>query len=486
LGEPYNEVWCAVEYYEASGQILNLLLQHQISFLESQQQGRNLLCHAILCHNSDAMDVLLNAGADVEFCLRTKKGHEFRPIHLAARMGCLRILKQVIFYGCEVDSRTETGDTALMLAAKSDQADCFLELIVSGADLGLVNNNGESAVHLVKRSVFGSSLADIFRQAITTGRKVCSSNLEVFSLLHFVAGIGNTELLQMILQHSTEDISKHDGLGLTPTMVAVKAGHTEVFRLLIDAGADISERSRDGQAVVSLLQNHACSSVRTRFEEILLDAVLSHKVTSYSEFRALHFAAHVGNLPAIVKLLEMGFPINSVDDSGHSPLMLAAREGHADACKILLQRGAHCGIINQRGEAAISLARKSTKCKAAEGVIFDYLAHSHVLLGEKLWKHTREGRGSPHMKVVQMLKSGLLTWGKSNRRNVVCKEAVAGPSPTFLKNRRKVNEAGDEMVFRVLTETGREIHFEASSASSLKLWVHGINLITKEATTGVW
>ncbi|KAJ6376698.1 hypothetical protein OIU76_025781 [Salix suchowensis] len=257
LGEPYNEVWCAVEYYEASGQILNLLLQHQISFLESRQQGRNLLCHAILCQNSEAMDVLLNAGADVEYRLRTKKGHEFRPIHLAARMGCLAILKQVIFYGCEVDSRTETGDTALMLAAKSDQADCFLELIVSGADLGLVNNNGESAVHLVKRSVFGSSLADIFRQAITTGRKVCSSNLEVFSLLHFVAGIGNTELLQMILQHSSEDLSKHDGLGLTPSMVAVKAGHTEVFRLLIDAGADISGRSK-GRSGIDVFRAEPC------------------------------------------------------------------------------------------------------------------------------------------------------------------------------------------------------------------------------------
>ncbi|KAJ6727766.1 ANKYRIN REPEAT-CONTAINING [Salix koriyanagi] len=182
----------------------------------------------------------------------------------------------------------------------------------------------------------------------------------------------------------------------------------------------------------------------------------------------------------------MRFPINSVDDSGNSPLMIAAREGHADACKILLQRGADCGIINPRGEAAISLARKSSKCKAAEGVIFDHLAHSHVLLGEDLSKHTREGRGSPHMKAVQMLKSGLLTWGKSTRRNVACKEAVAGPSPSFLKNRRKVNEAGDEMVFRVLTETGREIHFEASSASNLELWVHGINLITKQATSGVW
>ncbi|KAJ6966932.1 hypothetical protein NC652_004482 [Populus alba x Populus x berolinensis] len=243
----------------------------------------------------------------------------------------------------QVQIETETGDTALMLAAKADQAGYFLELIVSGAELDLVNNNGETAVQLAKRSVFGSSLADIFRQAITTGRKLESE-------------FGNTELLQMILQYSTEDIIKHDGLGLTPTMVSVKAGHTEAFRLLIDARADISEKSRDCQTVVSLLQNHAGSSLRNRFEEILLDTVLIHKVTCYSESRALHFAARVGNLPAIVQLLEMGFPINSVDDSGHSPLILSSREGHAYACKLLLQRGVACRIVNLRGETAISLA----------------------------------------------------------------------------------------------------------------------------------
>ncbi|XP_073263811.1 uncharacterized protein [Populus alba] len=190
----------------------------------------------------------------------------------------------------QVQIETETGDTALMLAAKADQAGYFPELIVSGAELDLVNNNGETALE---------------------------------------SEFGNTELLQMILQYSTEDIIKHDGLGLTPTMVSVKAGHTEAFRLLIDGRADISEKSRDCQPVVSLFQNR----------------------------RALHFAARVGNLPAIVQLLEMGFPINSVDDSGHSPLMLASREGHAYACKLLLQRGVDCRIVNLRGETAISLAR---------------------------------------------------------------------------------------------------------------------------------
>ncbi|KAK0587176.1 hypothetical protein LWI29_018702 [Acer saccharum] len=485
LGEPYNEVWCAVEYYDASGQILNLLLQHQISSLESQQQGRTLLCHAILCQNPDAVSLLLNAGADVEYPIRTKKGYESRPLHLAARVGCVPILKLLILHGCEINSRTETGDTALMLAAKADQAECFLELIISGADLGLVSDNGDSAMQLAKRSVFGSSLANIIRQAIITRKGVHSTNLEVFSVLHFVTGIGNSELLQMVLQHSTEDINTHDGLGLTPVLVATKSGHTEAFRLLINHGADISATSRDGQTVVSLLLDHAQVGVKSRLEEILLDALLARRLTGYSEFKALHFAARIGNLTAIGQLLKMGFDVNSVDENKYSPLMLAAKDGHTDACKILLQRGADCGSANFRGETALSLARKSSKCKAAEGVIFDYLARSHVLLGEELLKHTREGRGSPHAKVVQMLKSGSLTWGKSSRRTVVCKEAAVGPSASFIKNRRKANGyGGNAIIFRVLTETGREIHFEAGSIANLELWVHGINLIAKEVTCG--
>ncbi|CAK7357467.1 unnamed protein product [Dovyalis caffra] len=179
------------------------------------------------------MDVLFNAGADVEFYVRTKKGHEFRHIHLADRMGCLPILKQVVLYGCQVDSRIETGDTALMLAAKADQADASLSLLVQ-------------ELIWVSSTIMGRVQCNWQKKAIATGRKVCIFNLVVFSLLHFVAGIENTELLQIILQHSTEDISKHDGFGLTPTMFTIKAGHTEAFRLLIDAGADINERIRDG------------------------------------------------------------------------------------------------------------------------------------------------------------------------------------------------------------------------------------------------
>ncbi|XP_077248395.1 uncharacterized protein LOC143888009 isoform X2 [Tasmannia lanceolata] len=483
LGEPYNEAWCAVEYYEASGQILKLLLHHQPSFLETQHHGRTLLCHAIICQNSNALRVLLDSGANVEFPMKTQKGHESRPLHLATRLGCLPILKQLISHGCEVNARTETGETPLMLAAKADHSNCFLELVIAGADLGLVSTFGESAVQLAKRSVFGSSIDDILSQAIISRTSICSTNLDVFSPLHFVARIGNSALLQMILRQSNGDLNKQDVSGFTPIMVAAKAGHTEAFRLLVMAGADIGVKTQDGETVVSLLQ--ASATHRDRFEQILLDAVLANALTEPFPFRALHYAAQRGDLSGLVQLLKMGFSANSLDEDGYSPLMLAAREGHGDACKLLLlQGGADCGFVNGRGETALILARRSSRCKVAEGVILDHLARSHVLAGEELSKHTREGRGTPHMKVVRMLKSGLLSWGKSKRRNVVCKEAVPGAGASFRKNRRRDYEDGKGVTFRVVTVTGREVHFEAVSAAGLELWVRGVNLIAKEAAAG--
>lgn len=94
-------------------------VQLSIMKQEVQREGRTVLCHAILCQNHDAVVVLLDTGADVEFPMRTKKGDESHPLHMAARLGCVAILKQLISHGCQVDSRIEAGDTPLMIVAKS-------------------------------------------------------------------------------------------------------------------------------------------------------------------------------------------------------------------------------------------------------------------------------------------------------------------------------------------------------------------------------
>ncbi|KAL5058047.1 hypothetical protein RYX36_029651 [Vicia faba] len=76
----------------------------------------------------------------------------------------------------------------------------------------------------------------------------------------------------------------------------------------------------------------------------------------------------------------------------------------------------------------------------------DELARIVVLCGARVKKHTKCGKGLPHRKQLVMVgAAGILRWGKSNKRNVVCKGAEVGPNERFRWNRRKKFDV-DEVV----------------------------------------
>uniref|UniRef100_A0A0E0JZI3 Uncharacterized protein n=1 Tax=Oryza punctata TaxID=4537 RepID=A0A0E0JZI3_ORYPU len=481
LGEKYNAIWCAVEYYECNGEILKLLLDKAPWLLETPRKGRNLLCHAILCQNPNAVSVLLHAGANPRFpIMMTKGSHVSYPIHFAARLGHAPVLKQLMLDGAQINAQTSTGDTPLMVSARCGHSDCFLELIKFGADLGIVNNAGDTAIMLAKKSSFSSTTIDILSRALSSGGCITSSDITVFSPLHFFAASDSAEALLMMLHYSAADLNKPDGSGLTPVMVAAESGHADIFRLLVMAGADISVTSAGGKSVMSIIRSKA-PETRDRFEQILLQASLADTITGQPSFRPLHYAARIGDTSSLMQLLKMGHDPNTMDEDGYTPLMHAAGAGKLESCKALVSHGgADCGVANGRNETALSVARKSGRSnKATDEWLLDHLARAHVLAGEELMKHTRGGSGSPHRKTVRMMRSGVLTWGATRRRNVACREARAGPSLAFT---RKSSEATSrrQLILLVETVSGREIHFEATSASSVELWVRGINLIVQD------
>lgn len=483
LGEHYNAIWCAVEYYESSGEILKLLLDKAPWLLESPKKGRNLLCHAILCQNPNAVSLLLHCGANPRFPIMTVGGHVSCPMHLAARLGNAQVLKQLMVHGADVNAKTSTGDTPLMVSARAGHPDCFLELIKFGADLGIVNHEGDTAIMIAERISFHFSVVDIFMRTLNCGAGLVSSDMTLFSPLHFFARSGRAEPLLMMLHQSASDLNKLDGSGLTPVMVAAASGHVDIFRILVMAGADITIRNAEGKSLMSIIRQKS-SEIRDCFEQILLQASLTNTLTGQTSFRPLHYAARIGDKSSLLQLLKMGYDPNSLDEDDFTPLMHAAASGRLDSCKILVSHGgADYSLVNERNETALSLVRRSSRSsKATEEWLLDQLSRAHVLAGEELMKHTREGKGSPHQKTVRMTKSGVLTWGTSRRRNVICKEARFGPSTSFTKNRRSTDRSAQQLIFLVVTVTGREVHFEARCASSVEFWVRGINLIAKEST----
>lgn len=67
----------------------------------------------------------------------------------------------------------------------------------------------------------------------------------------------------------------------------------------------------------------------------------------------LHNAAAAANLPMIGRLLDLGVPIDAVDDHKHTPLHLATAEKKWAAAAMLLQRGADINAQDQDGDTVL-------------------------------------------------------------------------------------------------------------------------------------
>ncbi|XWS30477.1 hypothetical protein CRYUN_Cryun24cG0120900 [Craigia yunnanensis] len=481
LAEPYAISWCAVEYFEDSGAILRMLLQHLT--LETPHYGRTLLHHAILCGNAGAVKVLLSCGANGECPVKTMKT-EFRPIHMAVHLGLSATLQSLIDYSCDLNSKTDSGETALMVCAKYRHEECLRVLTKAGADFGLVNDSGQSASSIAGSNRWSLGFQQGVLDVIKVGKIPKSSDVSVFSPLMFVAQAGDVEALKALIGSGEVNLDYQDDNGFSAVMVAALKGHVEAFRLLVYAGADVKLLNKSGETAITLSE---LNQNRDLFEKVMLEFALEKGNHNAGGFYALHCAARHGDLDAVTLLTSRGYDVNVPDGDGYTPLMLAAREGHGSMCELLISHGANCDFKNAKGETALSLARKTAGLKNdAERVILDELARNLVLGGAYVMKHTKGGKGNPHGKDVKMVgTTGVLQWGKSSQRNVICREAELGPSPDFERNRRRKGDANEPGVFRVVTTKNKEVHFVCEGGFEMaELWVRGLKLVTREAIFG--
>ncbi|KAK9120035.1 hypothetical protein Scep_018128 [Stephania cephalantha] len=483
LAEPYPVTWCAVEYFEASGAILHKLLQRFSP--NATIHGRALIHHAILCGNVGAVDVLLHCGANSELPVKTTRGIEFRPLHMAARIGLDSIVQRLIDARCDLNSRTESGETAVMICAKFRRAGCLRLLAIAGADFGLVSSAGHSASSVAGSNRWSLGFQSAVLDAIISGGSLRSSNASVFSPLMFVARTGNVEALKTLIRQPSTDLDWQDEKGFSAVMATAIEGHVEAFRVLVYAGADVKLLNKLGDSAISLSQMSHKSDL---FEKVLLEFALEKGNHGAKGFYVLHCAARRGDVDAVRLLTSRGYDVNAPDTDDYTPLMLAAREGHGSLCELLISCGARCDIKTARGETALSLARRNGNGvgSEAERVILDELARVLVLNGTPVQKHTKGGKGSPHSKLMRMVgAAGVLRWGKSSRRNVVCKDAVVGSSSLFQRNRRRKGDGNHPGLFRIVTTKNKEFHFVCDGGVEIaELWVRGIKLVTKEALFG--
>ncbi|KAL8526111.1 hypothetical protein ACS0TY_015365 [Phlomoides rotata] len=271
--------------FEATGSILRMLL-HCI-FPNTPHHGRTLLHHAILCDNMEAVKVLVKCGADIETPITTTQQIEFRPIHMAARLERSTILETLIDYGCELNSTTKSGDTALMISIRYKLEECLQALAKARADFGIVNLAAQSVTSVSVSSRWYLGFQQALLNVVRSGTVSISTNVSVFSPLLFVAYSGDVVGLKAVLGHADIELDKQDEGGFSAVMVTAMEGHVDAFRMPVYAGADVKLCNKSGESAITLskLGKTALSIVRKHgkghnelAENVLVNAVARKQV----------------------------------------------------------------------------------------------------------------------------------------------------------------------------------------------------------------
>ena len=309
-----------------------------------------------------------------------------------------RLLEQ----GAAVNGQLADGSTALAWAMYGDDKRVARMLLKAGAavTVNAATDYGETALTLACLNGDGEMVEEL----LSAGADARASRRTGETALMIAAGSGSLLAVDSLLKHGADINAAEPSHGQTALMWAAAEGHTEIVNLLVSRGADsrlatksgftalaFATIANDGDAVKRLLAAGgdpnlklgdgtelllAATSHRSTAAAIaLLDAGAAPGVKDQQDNTPLHMASQRGNLPLVQSLLAHGASVLAVNvapkgagrfggAAGQTPLFLAARGGHLDVMKALLDAGSNAHYRAPDGASFLMAAVGSANVEA--------------------------------------------------------------------------------------------------------------------------
>ncbi|MHA7840678.1 MAG: ankyrin repeat domain-containing protein [Gammaproteobacteria bacterium] len=335
-----------------------------------------------------------------------------------------------------IESRGYGGKTAFLCAAKHGQLEVLRLLKEKNADVHVVDNNGNNALHyaaLYSKDVstvkWLLQLDELSIESCGYGGKtafLCAAkhgHLEILKVLkdaganiHVVDQYGNHALhLALAYSENVSTIEWLFGLNVfgiegegqykrTPFLIAAQKGHLEILKVLKDAGSNIHAVDEYGNHALhlALLYSESVSTIEWLFglNVFGIESEGQHKRTPFL------MAAQTGQLEILQELKRRGANINAKDSQGNkvlqvaslfsnhvptvtwlldvqkcdieskgkhdrSPFLLAAEQGQLEVLKLLKLRGANIHAVDKNNDNALHLAAMYSKNVSAVEWLLD-------------------------------------------------------------------------------------------------------------------
>lgn len=261
---------------------------------------------------------------------------------LAVRDGDAEQVAELLRQGAVVDEPGVLGRTALMLAASSGRTDLVRTLLDAGAEPDARDAAGSSALFYLPPE----GRSETTTMLLAAGAAVDAENRVGLRPLAVAAQLGRHDVVDLLLHWPAGGADPNAAPPNTepPLARALLKGYTETGRLLLEAGANVNPPlGREVTLLYRLTVDGNTEGVRLLLEH---GADPDPRVGKEGEFpreTPLLAAARLGHTDIARLLLDnvdAAADTTVLDEDGKTPLAVAAVSGDAEIARMLLEHGA--------------------------------------------------------------------------------------------------------------------------------------------------
>lgn len=286
------------------------------------------------------------------------------PLAEAAQRGDLSAVRELLASGgLDVDAPSRDGTPALHWAVRSGDAETVERLLAAGADVNLANRYGVRPLHVA----LAAGAVALTRRLLDAGADAEVPDRAGEPPLVLAARAGDPELCRLLLAHGAPVDARDAHFGQTSLMIAARAGHLETVRLLLDAGAAVDAQTAP-EAPPRFVPPSESPEGLSRGSGIIRAGWPEGRGKRFpagGSKTALLYAAREGHLDVARLLVERGASLELADGNGMTPLVSAIvnasiirvnRTGtsdHLNIANLLLDAGANVNAADWYGETPL-------------------------------------------------------------------------------------------------------------------------------------
>jgi ankyrin repeat protein len=214
-------------------------------------------------------------------------------LHIAAKLEAKDFVTELLNHGAKIDIQDNYGDTALMFACRTGNTETALELIARGADINIPNKKGETPFQIAfskKNKVITETLLNKGVEHNPISLFNLISSGQTFQFKTAKQRKSDLEFLDMLLKHGL-DVDQRDEDGLTALMVACMQRKTDEVKLLLQHGANPNLTDKEGYSAFYF----ACGNGEVEIAKALRDSGADVTKSAYGAFTPLISAVINGN-----------------------------------------------------------------------------------------------------------------------------------------------------------------------------------------------